>query len=108
MNLDSEDKEKIRDVLVKFYGKSVERININDEVYKELVKLIQASEACTNAMHFVPRPVLFGDPVKWLKKEIIKSITRFLTSKENEHYISCLRVSAIARKTRIILASQGL
>jgi len=108
MSLDREDKDKIGKILVAFYGSSAARINVNDKVYIEIVKMLQATQLCTNVMHFVPRPILAGNPIKWLEKSIRKSVLKFLTTKENEYYLTCLKVVALTRKTKVHLASQGL
>ncbi len=108
MNLDQDDKEKIKKVLIAFYGSSAEQIKINDMVYIEIVKMLQSSKLCTHMMHFVPRPILTGNPIKWLEKSIRKPVLKFITSKENEHYLICIKVLALARKTTIHMASQNL
>lgn len=108
MKIDKDDERSIRIILKTFYGTSADRININDKVFIEIVKLLQASELCTNVLHFVPRPALIGNPVKWLEKHMRKSVLRFLTTEENKHYLVCLKISALTNKTRIEMASQGL
>jgi len=107
-NLSNEDKNDITKILVKLYGDQAKNWTVNDKVYIELVKLLQKSETCTQAMHFVPRPLIAGNPIKWLQKEIVKSVLRFLLDDKNSHYFSCLVASALSKKTTIFLASQGI
>jgi len=107
-SIEHDDQEKIRKILIHFYGPQARAWTINEAVYLEIVKLIQKSGQCTAAMHFVPRPVLFGSPAAWLKKEIIKSVLRFLTSDENTYYIVCMKFTALHQRSKIELASQGL
>lgn len=106
--IDQEDEKKIKAILSQFYGSQVEQWPINDKVYIELVKLIQASHDCTVAMNFVPRPYFLGNPISWLTKEIRKAVLRFLTTPGSSHYIICMRASALARKPSILMAVNGL
>jgi len=58
-------------------------------------------------MDFVPRPYFLGNPADWLKKEVVKAVLRFLTTPGSAHYIACMRASALARKTSILMAVNG-
>ena len=107
-HLSPDDKRNITKVLAKLYGNQALNWEVNDKVYIELIKLLQKSETCTQAMHFVPRPLIVGNPIEWLKKEIVKSVLRFLLDDKNSHYFSCLKAAAISKKTAIFLASQGI
>jgi len=108
LNLNSQDKQDITKILVKLYGNQALNWTVNDKVYIELVKILQKSGTCTQAMHFVPRPLIAGNPIGWLKKEIIKGVLKFLLDDKNRHYFSCLMTAAIAKKTDIFLASKGI
>lgn len=103
-SITQEDKSNIK----KLYGTQAANWAINETVYIELVKIIQSSKVCTQAMHFVPRPLIVGDPVQWLQKEVLKNVIAFFVDDKSNHYVSCLTVSALARKTAIFLASQGI
>ena len=105
--LNQDDKIRIRAILVNFYGNQANNWNITERVYLELVKIIQKSGQCTTAMHFVPRPFLLGNPINWLRKEIIKSVLRFLTTDENKYYVLCMKGIAYGHKHRIVMAVNG-
>ena len=106
--LSVQDKQNVTKILVHLYGNQAKNWTVNEKVYVELVKLIQNSETCTQAMHFVPRPLIAGDPLKWLQKEIVKKVLKFFLDDGSKHYLSCLAASALSKKTAIFLASQGM
>ena len=107
-SLTQEEKDQMRTILSKWYGAQVREWSMTEKVYLELVEIIQKSRECTEAMDFVPRPLIVGNPLGWLKKEIRNAVLRFLTEKSNEYYVSCMYAVALGRKTAIWMASRGM
>ncbi len=105
----SEDEAKeLREVLEKFYGPIVHNWNVNYEMYETLGQLITTSKKCTNAMHMVPRPWDFSNPMKWVQKQVRQAIVRYLKTPEGQHYIICMKVAALNFRTEFEMASHGL
>lgn len=105
--LDYEDKKKLRDILTKLYGShNAERWEMNMAVYKVLVEMMVESGQCSNAMDWVPRPYGGGNPVSYLKAQVVKAFLRFFSRDHNEHCLICLKVAANHYRSAIVFASR--
>jgi len=63
-------------------------------MYDLLAVLMLKSGNCTKAMHLVPRPWDFSNPAKWASKQARQALVRLLTSREGQHYITCMKTAA--------------
>lgn len=106
--INEEEAKEVRDVLEKFYGPMVRTWRINYAVYDLLGQLIIKSGQCTRAMHLVPRPWDFSNPIKWAQKQVRQAIVRYLKTPEGQHYIICMKTAAATMRTDFYLASRGL
>jgi hypothetical protein len=103
-----EEAKEVRDILEKFYGSIVRTWNINYAVYELLGQLITKSKQCTRAMHLVPRPWDFSNPIKWAQKQIRQAVIRYLKTPEGQHYIICMKAAALGMRRDFEMASLGL
>ena len=106
--INEEEAKEVRDVLEKFYGPVVRTWRINYAVYELLGQLILKSKQCTRAMHLVPRPWDFSNPIKWAQKQVRQAILRYLKTPEGQHYIICMKTAALSMRSDFELASLGL
>lgn len=103
-----EEAQDVRGVLAQFYGPVANTWTITPSTYEVLGRMITASEACTRAMHLVPRPWDLSNPLKWAKRQVRQAVIRFLKSPEGQHYHSCMKVAASNFRVEFELASAGL
>ncbi|KAA3651795.1 MAG: hypothetical protein DWQ11_13415 [Proteobacteria bacterium] len=103
-----EESTEVRDVLSRFYGPVARTWAITPNTYDVLGRMITASEACTRAMHLVPRPWDVSSPVKWAKRQVRQAIVRYLKTPEGQHYLTCMKVAANNFRMDFEMASHGL
>lgn len=106
--INAEEADEVREILENFYGPSVRTWNINLAIYDLLGQLITKSKQCTSAMHLVPRPWDFSNPIKWAQKQVRKAIIRYLKTPEGRHYMICMKTAALGMRSDFEAASMGL
>lgn len=104
----SEEAQEMREVLEKFFGPLVQSWEITPEMYAVLGKLITESGKCTRAMHLVPRPWDFSHPLKWAVRQVRQAVVRYLKTPEGQHYIVCMRATALHMRTEFEMVGRGL
>lgn len=106
--ISKEEANEVREILEKFYGPIVKNWNINYSVYELLGQLITKSKQCTRAMHLVPRPWDFSNPIKWAQRQVRQAVIRYLKTPEGQHYLMCMRATALGMRSSFQSASLGL
>jgi hypothetical protein len=106
--INEEEAKEMRDILEKFYGPVVRTWRINYSVYETLGQLIIKSRQYTRAMHLVPRPWNFSNPIKWAQKQVRQAIIRYLKTPEGQHYVICMKAAALSMRSDFEVASLGL
>lgn len=106
--ISKDEAAKMRQILERFYGPTVQNWTINYAVYEALGRLIERSALCTRAMHLVPRPWDFSNPAKWAQRQVRQAIVRYLSTPEGEHYLTCMKGVAFGMRNEFEMASLGL
>ena len=106
--ISEEEARELRNILEKFFGPTARTWRINYAVYELLGRLITRSQQCTKAMHLVPRPWDFTNPLKWAKKQVRQALIRYLKSSDGQHYIVCMKAAALGMRSDFEMASMGL
>jgi len=106
--ISDEEAQETRELLAKFYGPIALTWSINHRMYEALGQLVLKSEACTRAMHLVPRPWDLSNPAKWATRQVRQGLVRFLNSPEGRHYQTCITATAAGMRRRFDEASLGL
>lgn len=106
--ISEEEANELREVLEKLYGPVAKNWNINYSVYELLGQLIVKSKQCTKAMHLVPRPWDYSNPIKWAQKQVRQAIVRYFKTPEGQHYIICMKAAALGMRSDFESASLGL
>lgn len=106
--ISQEEATEVRLILEKFYGPVAKHWDINYAIYGHLGKLIVKSGKCTTAMHLVPRPWDFSNPVKWSSKQVRLAVIRYFKTPESQHYLICMKSAALGMRADFESASLGL
>lgn len=106
--ISQEEANEVRDILGKFYGPAAKNWDINYAVYELLGRLIVKSKTCTTAMHLVPRPWDFSNPIKWAQKQVRQAVVRYFKTPESQHYLICMKSAALGMRADFESASLGL
>jgi hypothetical protein len=102
--MDSFDKDALREVLVKWYGPQAHAWQMNDDVLIVVLKMLDEMHHCTAVMHFVPMPPNFGSRLSQMARGYVKQVLGAL-KESSDVYLSCAKVTILAYKTEVILAS---
>lgn len=101
------EQNDLRIVVESFFGKAyTAHWEMNEELLKVVTKMIKESEACSEAMDFVPRPrayLTFMD----VKKEL-ERMARSLLARRGASYWVCNLVSTYQWKMEAEIAGQGV
>lgn len=102
------EQEDIRHILSRVYSPAIAgRWEINDRVAETLLEMSSELSNCSKLMGLVPRPMPPGGrPLRYISKEARKALIRQL--KEDETYISCVKVGAAAYRSQFEAASMGM
>ncbi len=84
----------MRQLLTPLYGPKVAGWQITRRHYELLGTLIAESRSCTKAMHWVPRPYDFGNPLNYARRQVRQAITRALKDDPKKSYITCTKTAA--------------
>lgn len=99
---------EMRKLLAPLFGPQVHAWQITPRHYELLGKMIEQSQTCTEAMHWVPRPYDFGNPLNWVRRQVRDAVRRALLSDRSQTYVACTKTAARNWASEFHLAGQGL
>lgn len=102
------EQDDIRHILNRIYSPEIAgRWEVNERVAETLLEMSSELSNCSKLMDLVPRPMPPGSrPLRYLSKEARKALMRQL--KDDETYISCVKIGATAYRSQFEAASLGL
>lgn len=102
------EQEDIRAILTRIYPPAVVgRWEINDQVAETLLQMSAELTNCSKLMSLVPRPLPPGArPLQYIAKEARSALVRQL--RDDETYLSCVRIGSAAYRSKFEAASLGL
>ena len=88
------EQEEMRKLLAPLYGPQTASWKITHRHYELLGILLAESRKCTEAMHWVPRPYDFGNPLNWVRKQVRDAVRRALMDDKDKTYVTCTKFVA--------------
>ena len=108
MSLDVTEKKNLKLFLSGLFGPQVRAWAMNDKMFNLTYELLSESAKCSNSMDLVPRPIPLGaSPIRYLTKQVRGLFLRKLKDNK-QHYIVCVKTTAVRMKTKFLMAANGI
>lgn len=102
-----EEAAEMRAVLAPLFGPQVSAWRITHTHYELLGRLIAENERCTAALHWIPRPYAWTNPLNWARKQVRDALRRALLSDREKSYVVCAKAFAYQWATPFREAGYG-
>ena len=99
---------EMRALLEPLFGPQTAGWQITHRHYELLGIIFAESRSCTKAMHWVPRPYDFGNPLNYARRQVRDSIRRSLKDDPKKAYVTCTKAAAYKWAREFAMAGQGL
>lgn len=99
---------EMRRTLEPLFGPQVSTWKITHRHYELLGRLIEENERCTAALHWVPRPYNWSNPLNWIRKQVRDAVRRALLNDKDRSYVVCSKAFAYKWATPFREAGYGL
>jgi len=108
MSIDITEQHNLKFFLSGVFGPQVQSWAMNEKMFTLTYKLLTESAKCSNLMDLVPRPMPLGaNPIGYLTKQARGIFLRKLKDNK-QHYIVCVKTSAVRMKTKFLMAASGI
>ncbi len=106
--LDTHEQQDLKEFLVALFGNQAQGWPMNEGVFNLTYELVQESSSCSDLMDLVPSPhAYFSNPMSWMKKQAREIFLRALKDRK-DHYVICLKASAVKMVRQFQMAAAGV